>query len=200
MSSLGLPKALTPLMSVPLKPPPPYWRAFPFQVSGRFTWKFTGGAFGSMGATAPSTLQNSRVAPGVFGSAGTVCISAELMEAPPLGSPISLAAIFSIVRSAQLVADGAAAAVPENRYARRVPAISLCDVATNVNLPIGVSAPERRAMITCRVMGAFKPLWMTAFERNPDVLSVRLGRQILTQLGHSGISGKFPETACPVLS
>src|SRR5262245_61666010 len=29
-----------------------------------------------------------------------------------------------------------------------------------------------------------KPLWMTAFERNPDVLGIGLGRQILTLFGH----------------
>src|SRR5215467_11311634 len=76
--------ALSPVTSSPLNPAPPDGTALPFQASGRLIWKLTGGAFGSTGRIAPSTLQNSRVTPGVFGSAGTVCICAALIVAPPL--------------------------------------------------------------------------------------------------------------------
>ena len=93
-----------PVISTPFEPPPPYCTALPFQSAGRLTSKLTGGAFGSIGATAPSTLQYSRIAPGLSGSAGTVAICAEVIVAPPLGSPISLAGIFRFTKSAQLTA------------------------------------------------------------------------------------------------
>src|SRR5215471_15070035 len=93
-----------PVMSTPFDPPPPYCTALPFQSAGRLTSKLIGGAFGSNGATAPSTLQYSRVTPGLSGSAGTVAICAEVIVAPPLGSPISLAMSFRLAKSAQLPA------------------------------------------------------------------------------------------------
>src|SRR5580692_9143750 len=93
-----------PVISTPFEPPPPYCSALPFHSAGRLTSKLTGGALGPIGATAPSTLQYSRVAPGLRGSAGTVAVSAEAIVAPPLGKPMSLAAILRFARSAQLVA------------------------------------------------------------------------------------------------
>ncbi len=51
-----------PVISTPLKPPPPYWTLRPFQAVGRLTSNLIGGAFGSLGAIAPSTLQYCGVA------------------------------------------------------------------------------------------------------------------------------------------
>jgi len=49
-------------------------------------------------------LAISLVASALRASAGTVAICAEAIVAPPLGSPISLAGIFRLARSAQVTA------------------------------------------------------------------------------------------------
>ena len=64
-----------PVISTPLKPPPPYCSERPFHSTGRFTWKLIGGALGSDGAIWPSTLQNSGLA-GVTRAAGVGPLSA----------------------------------------------------------------------------------------------------------------------------
>src|SRR4029077_1552582 len=98
-------------MSVPLNPPPPNCTDDPFHCVGRFTWKRIGGAFGSTGAIAPTTLQYSGAAgttarkegSGLNGSAAKVsgvgCLSsADSMVAPPLGRPMSAVGIDSFSR------------------------------------------------------------------------------------------------------
>ena len=98
------------MISTPFEPPPPYWTALPFHWAGRLIWKLIGGALGSTGAMAPRTLQYSRDAPvGAAGSAGTVCVCADVIVAPLVGKPISFAAIFSDARLAHAMAACAGA-------------------------------------------------------------------------------------------
>src|SRR5205807_380697 len=90
-----------PVIGTPLKPPPPNCTDDPFHCAGRLTWKRIGGAFGSTGAMAPSTLQYAGAAgttarkggngpngsaAGVSGEGATS--SADSIVAPALGRPI----------------------------------------------------------------------------------------------------------------
>src|SRR3977135_2172775 len=80
-------------MRTPLRPPPPYCTALPFQVTGKLTWKLIGGAAGSMGATEPRTLQNAGIARvcwpcGLVPAATDGIITADANLASPLGRPM----------------------------------------------------------------------------------------------------------------
>jgi hypothetical protein len=63
------------------------------------------------------------------GLAGTVAICAELIVAPPLGSPISLAGIFRFTKSAQLTA-----ALAGHAAAISIAAVVLTSAVFNLNM------------------------------------------------------------------
>src|SRR6185369_13336085 len=94
-----------PVISTPLKPPPPYCNERPFHSNGRLTWNLIGGAFGSDGAIWPSTLQNSGLA-GVTRAAGVGPLSTTASGVGAIMEAESIRTVLSVgrMRSLQVVA------------------------------------------------------------------------------------------------
>src|SRR5262245_16414084 len=144
----------SPVISTPLKPPPPNWIDDPFHSLGRFTWYRISGARGSTGLIAPMTLQYSGVAgmtafsggAGVKGGFGFIASGAgstsvaESTRAPPLGRPIELASIG-------WVSAAHCCAAPDARVVAVPPAHAVSSALRTIHATQNVPRGRRRS--TC---------------------------------------------------
>jgi hypothetical protein len=92
------------------------------------------------------------------GSAGTVAVCAEVIAAPPLGSPISLAGIFRFAKSVQF----AAALAGDNAAAIRIAAEPHTNAVLNLSMGISSSKHRQRDVnfecaLKVRVFGSLLP-------------------------------------------